>query len=119
MHYLCTLDDLKATPTIGVTVTTTITTEVEGKEGKETNSYVLLLHEGEVKAYINRCPHLNIPLEWEENAFIDNDTGLIRCATHGALFLPSTGECVSGPCAGDTLRPVNITTCNNKVMLTD
>jgi len=28
---------------------------------------------------------------------------LIQCATHGALFLIESGECIAGPCAGQSL----------------
>jgi len=38
-------------------------------------------------AYENNCPHLEIPLDWDNDAFLDNDKELIQCATHGALFL--------------------------------
>ena len=89
---LCTMEQLALEPSIGI--------QLDGTH------YITVLHEGSVYAYINRCPHLRIPLEWEPNAFMDSDSGLIRCATHGALFLPSSGECVSGPCAGDALESV-------------
>jgi nitrite reductase/ring-hydroxylating ferredoxin subunit len=29
---------------------------------------------------------------------------MIQCATHGALFLIESGECVAGPCAGQSLQ---------------
>ncbi len=63
---------------------------------------------GKFFAYRNRCPHLKIPLEWQEHAFICQDTDLLRCATHGALFLPETGLCVSGPCEGQSLESLTI-----------
>ncbi|MFP6798982.1 MAG: Rieske (2Fe-2S) protein, partial [Pseudomonas sp.] len=33
---------------------------------------------------------------------------LIQCATHGALFLIESGECVAGPCAGQSLQELAI-----------
>ena len=59
-------------------------------------------------AYRNKCPHLGIELEWLEDQFLDTEKRFIHCSTHGALFLIETGECVSGPCQGDYLSPVNI-----------
>ncbi len=53
--------------------------------------------------YRNICPHLGTPLEWQENQFLDPDGELLQCASHGALFLIESGECLSGPCAGDRL----------------
>jgi len=31
---------------------------------------------------------------------------MLQCATHGALFLIESGECVVGPCAGQFLQPL-------------
>jgi len=59
---------------------------------------------GQVHAYVNRCPHRGIPLEWQKDRFLDDSGSLIQCATHGALFLIENGECVAGPCAGQTLQ---------------
>lgn len=72
---------------------------------------------GHFTAYINSCPHLKIPLEWQENDFICKDTDLLRCATHGALFLPESGLCVSGPCAGQRLKPVKIALKGEQIFL--
>tara|TARA_R110002051_G_scaffold216514_1_gene280796 strand:+ start:14873 stop:15274 length:402 start_codon:yes stop_codon:yes gene_type:complete len=64
----------------------------------------------QVFVYENRCPHRGIPLEWVPDQFLDSSQRLIQCATHGALFLPESGECVAGPCAGAYLkaRPCHI-----------
>lgn len=60
--------------------------------------------DGVVHVYENRCPHRGVPLEWIPDQFLDSSGSLIQCATHGALFLIESGECVSGPCAGEALR---------------
>lgn len=60
--------------------------------------------DGQVFAYRNRCPHKGIPLEWLPDQFLDHSASLIQCATHGALFLIDSGECVAGPCAGQSLH---------------
>jgi nitrite reductase/ring-hydroxylating ferredoxin subunit len=59
--------------------------------------------DGQLHAYRNRCPHRGIPLEWLPAQFLDTSASLIQCATHGALFLIDSGECVAGPCAGQSL----------------
>ncbi len=64
--------------------------------------------DGEIYAYRNSCPHLGIPLDWQPNQFLDTEGELIECSTHGALFLIETGECISGPCSGDALKPIAI-----------
>lgn len=58
--------------------------------------------------YHNSCPHLGIPLEWQEHQFLNHDRSLIQCNTHGALFTIEDGECISGPCGGDYLKSVAI-----------
>ena len=60
----------------------------------------------QVYVYENRCPHRGIPLEWVPDQFLDHSGRLIQCASHGALFLPDSGECVAGPCSGESLTPI-------------
>lgn len=62
----------------------------------------------QIYAYENACPHLGIQLEWQENEFLDNDASLIQCSTHGALFRIEDGECLLGPCVGQSLSAVDI-----------
>ncbi|BAN50611.1 Rieske (2Fe-2S) protein [Metapseudomonas resinovorans] len=65
---------------------------------------LLVRRRGQVHAYENRCPHRGIPLDWAPDQFLDQSGSLIQCAAHGALFLIESGECVTGPCAGDFLE---------------
>ena len=64
--------------------------------------------DGRLYAYRNCCPHRGIPLEWLPDQFLDASASLIQCATHGALFLIESGECVAGPCAGQSLQELAI-----------
>jgi len=68
------------------------------------NKLFAVRKDGQVYAYLNRCPHRGIPLEWQPDQFLDASASLIQCATHGALFLIDSGECVAGPCAGKSLE---------------
>lgn len=71
---------------------------------------IFIVHkDGGFYAYENRCPHLGIELNWLEDQFLDIENTLIQCATHGALFLPDSGECVAGPCIGQQLTAIPIT----------
>lgn len=67
-------------------------------------SLFVVRKDGQVYAYRNRCPHRGVGLQWQPDAFLDDSASLIRCATHGALFLIDSGECVAGPCAGQALQ---------------
>lgn len=73
--------------------------------------------DGELFVYRNRCPHLGIELEWQEHQFLDSDNALIQCATHGALFIIESGECVAGPCQGESLQPIPFTVENDHIVL--
>ncbi|MHC8317772.1 Rieske (2Fe-2S) protein [Pseudomonas sp. LB3P31] len=74
--------------------------EIEGRK------LFAVRREGRVYVYINRCPHRGVGLEWQPDQFLDGSNSLIQCATHGALFLIEDGECVAGPCAGQSLTSV-------------
>lgn len=74
--------------------------EVDGQ------SLFAVQRQGQWVVYRNQCPHLGINLEWMPDQFLDSDGCLIQCAMHGALFLIETGECISGPCSGQSLQAV-------------
>jgi nitrite reductase/ring-hydroxylating ferredoxin subunit len=58
---------------------------------------------GLVHGYVNRCPHAGTELDWEPGEFFEEAQLYLVCSTHGALFEPSTGFCVAGPCRGASL----------------
>jgi len=55
---------------------------------------------GKVHAYLNRCAHRSLELDWTEGDFFDAYGELLLCATHGARYAPASGTCVGGPAAG-------------------
>lgn len=59
---------------------------------------------GQVHAYLNRCTHVAMELDWRPNRFFDSTGAFIVCSTHGAMFQPDTGRCVGGPGRGPLLR---------------
>ena len=69
---------------------------------------LLVNYQGEHFAYINRCPHTGITLDWVNNQFFSSDSRYIMCATHGAVFEPPSGECIWGPCLGLSLQSLPI-----------
>jgi nitrite reductase/ring-hydroxylating ferredoxin subunit len=68
-------------------------------------------------AYRNSCPHTGAPLDWQEHQFLDLDQTLIQCAVHDARFLIDSGECVSGPCYGDSLQSLPIVVEDSAIYL--
>lgn len=62
--------------------------------------------DGQVRAFVNRCPHLGVELDWEPGQFFDDAKLYLVCSTHGAVFEPDSGRCVGGPCRGASLEPI-------------
>jgi len=81
----------------------------EVKIKRKTQSIFVVHKNGEFFAYYNKCPHTGASLEWQEDQFLDMDNALIQCTTHDALFMIDSGECIAGPCVGDTLQTIPIT----------
>ncbi len=69
----------------------------------------LVNHNGALYAYVNRCCHVPMTMDWIDNQFMTDDKQFILCATHGACYLPDTGECVLGPPLGKLLTRVPLT----------
>jgi nitrite reductase/ring-hydroxylating ferredoxin subunit len=60
--------------------------------------------QGQVHAYLNRCTHVAMELDWQPNRFFDDTGRWLLCGTHGAVYRPDTGACVGGPCRGALVR---------------
>ena len=60
--------------------------------------------EGQVQAYLNRCTHVAMEMDYQPNRFFDTEGRWLMCATHGATYAPDTGECVGGPCRGGLVK---------------
>jgi nitrite reductase/ring-hydroxylating ferredoxin subunit len=75
----------------------------------------LVKYGGRFYAYVNRCCHVPMTLDWVENRFFTADGRYLQCATHGARYLPETGECVAGPPCGKFLRRLEVSTADGKV----
>ena len=90
-------------------------------EGSDAREIFVVREDDRVFGYVNSCPHLGTPLNWSGDTFISADSGLIICATHGALFEIEDGDCVSGPCAGQALEavPVGLDAKRRVVLITE
>jgi len=79
---------------------------VQDGDGRQ---YIALFRQGDaVKAYLNSCPHQGRSLNWAPDQFLIDKDGTLVCPHHGACFEISSGVCVSGPCEGASLVPVEI-----------
>ena len=74
-------------------------------DGQEIEGFLLNVG-GAFHAYVNRCRHVPMGLDWVENQFFTEDRQYVQCATHGAYYVPDTGECIAGPPCGKSLTRV-------------
>jgi len=70
---------------------------------------------GRVYAYLNRCAHMPMELDWREGEFFDSEGRDLICSTHGATYEASSGKCLGGPCGGTPLVRLRIEERDGKV----
>jgi nitrite reductase/ring-hydroxylating ferredoxin subunit len=78
--------------------------EVEGRD----EECFLVNYQGALHAWVNRCLHVPMTMDWVENRFFTQDKRYLQCATHGAWYEPDSGECIAGPPCGKYLIRVPI-----------
>lgn len=61
-------------------------------------------YKGIAYAYLNRCTHVAMEMDWQPDRFFDDSGQWLLCASHGAAYLPDTGECAGGPCKGGLIK---------------
>jgi nitrite reductase/ring-hydroxylating ferredoxin subunit len=61
--------------------------------------------DGATTGWVDRCPHVGMPLAVVPGRYLTREKDLILCASHGALFRLADGLCIGGPCAGRSLSP--------------
>ncbi len=69
-----------------------------------THSAFAIRYRDQVHAYLNRCAHRGVELDWVPGRFFDRDGRYLICATHGALYEPGSGRCAGGPCGGGLVK---------------
>jgi nitrite reductase/ring-hydroxylating ferredoxin subunit len=69
---------------------------------------VVVRNGGRVFGYLDSCPHYEggTPMAWRTDRYLNGDGTHLACHSHGALFDLETGECVLGPCLGQSLTRV-------------
>lgn len=76
-----------------------------GRRGRDT--LFVVRSGGALRGWLDRCPHEDeTPLPYRRHAYLNAARTRIVCFAHGAQFDVATGECVSGPCLGESLTPV-------------
>lgn len=70
--------------------------------------------DGQAHAYLNRCAHVAMEMDYQPDRFFDSTGRWLMCATHGAMYAPDTGQCHGGPCRGGLVK-IALTDCDGVV----
>lgn len=100
---LCMLDDITDGGAVAV--------QVDDK-----TQYIVLRRGNAAWAYLNRCPHFSIPLDFEPGVFCTYDSNMLMCAHHSAMFRFEDGLCVDGPCEGAALTRIDVFVSEGRVL---
>ncbi|NCW80797.1 MAG: hypothetical protein EBV68_02860, partial [Betaproteobacteria bacterium] len=84
--------------------------------GGEVSAFVVRF-QGQAFAYLNRCAHVPVELDWLEGAFFDDSGQFLVCATHGAMYEANTGLCIDGPCRGRSLEALDCKIDADRVLI--
>ena len=60
--------------------------------------------QGVAHAYLNRCTHVAMEMDWQPDRFFDDSGQWLLCASHGAAYAPDSGACAGGPCKGGLIK---------------
>lgn len=74
-------------------------------------------HQGVAHAYLNRCGHIPVELDWQPGKFFDDSGLYLICSTHGAMYAPHSGRCLGGRCNGTGLIPLGIVERDGNIYL--
>ncbi len=70
----------------------------------------------EVIGYVDRCPHMGVPLAQQLDGYLSPAGDRIVCSWHGAVFRIEDGECLGGPCPGTRLTPWPVKVQDGKIV---
>jgi nitrite reductase/ring-hydroxylating ferredoxin subunit len=77
------------------------------EHGRPQRAFVLRI-DGQPRAYLNRCLHVPVEMDWTPGEFLDSERRTIICSIHGAVYDPAHGQCVGGPCGRGRLTSVTV-----------
>ncbi|MBP2296549.1 Rieske (2Fe-2S) protein [Azospirillum rugosum] len=78
-------------------------------EGRRVFSMLVLRRGGGVRAYVNACPHVWLPLTYRGGSVVSADGARLVCSNHQAEFAVEDGRALGGPVEADCrLTPVPV-----------
>ncbi|MDB6143479.1 MAG: Ferredoxin subunit of nitrite reductase and ring-hydroxylating dioxygenase [Pseudomonas sp.] len=104
---LCTLDEIADGGALGL----------PEQQQLDLQGLVVLRRGDEAWAYINRCPHFSVPLNYQPQTFCTYRSKILMCAHHSAMFRFEDGQCVDGPCKGAQLQQVPVRVIDRQIVM--
>ena len=91
----------------------------ELRYGSDDAAFGLLLYRrgGEIRVYVNSCPHFSLPLNARPNQFLLLPDDCLMCAWHSAVFRLEDGYCIDGPAKGSTLGRVPVHVVDGQIFI--
>jgi len=83
----------------------------------QTEPAFVIRYRGRAYAYLNRCGHVPVEIDWQAGQFFDHSGLYLVCATHGALYAPDNGRCLLGRCNGNGLVSLQVTERDGNIYL--
>lgn len=71
--------------------------EFQFGEGRRVFSMLVVRRGDDVKAYVNACPHVWLPLTFRSDRLLSGDGERLVCSNHFAEFAVDDGRALSGP----------------------
>ncbi|GAC1569297.1 MAG: hypothetical protein NVS3B20_22700 [Polyangiales bacterium] len=78
---------------------------------------VIARKNGRIYAYANVCRHIPLTLDLGDGEVASADGLYFLCHHHGARYRIESGACVSGPCDGEALVPLDVETVFGELSL--
>lgn len=82
--------------------------------GRPQRAFALRI-DSRVVAYLNRCAHVPVEMDWQSGHFLDAERAFIVCSIHGAAYEPATGRCAGGPCGRGRLVALRVEEVDGQV----
>lgn len=92
--------------------------DVKNSNGEQIPAFAVCF-DGQYFAYLNRCGHIAVQLDFLPGEFFSDDGQTLVCSTHGAEYAPDTGACLGGPCYGIGLEPIEVQIDGDNLLLND
>ncbi|KKB82936.1 hypothetical protein VW29_14975 [Devosia limi DSM 17137] len=71
-------------------------------------SVLVTRRNGQLRAFLNACPHQYLPLDFAGPNILSADGATLMCSMHGAMFAIEDGHCVTGPAMPCALTAVDV-----------